>query len=85
MNAVMLMNPMILIAVAIIALIAGLVLLEMKFGTLTKAVESMNDVFDHWKSIISDVKDQIDGLLSRADGITDLGDRITGLGSYLGF
>jgi hypothetical protein len=69
MNAVMLMNPMILIAVAIIALIAGLVLLEMKYGTLTKAVESMNDVFDKWKQTVSDIKDQIDGLLSRADGI----------------
>jgi hypothetical protein len=85
MNAVMLMNPMILIAVAIIALIAGLVLLEMKYGTLTKAVEDMNEVFDKWKQTVSDIKDQIDGLLSRADGITDLGDRITGLGSYLGF
>ena len=85
MNAVMLMNPMILITIAIIALIAGLILLEHKYGTLTKAVEDMNDVFDHWRGIISDVKDQIDGLLSRADGITDLGDRITGLGSYLGF
>lgn len=85
MNAVMLMNPVILIVVAIIALIAVLIYLEIKFGVITNAVESMNDVFDAWKEKVDNIKDSIDGLLSKADAITDIGDRITGLGSYLGF
>ena len=46
-NAAMLANPAVLIVVGIVALVAILVVLEMKFGLVSKAVEWLTDAF--WK------------------------------------
>jgi len=56
-NAVMAMNPFILIAVAIVVLVVALVALEKKFGLVTKIVDGFNNSLesmeDHFMKIVN--------------------------------
>ena len=56
-NAVMAMNPFILIAVAIVVLVVALVALEKKFGLVTKMVDGFNNSLesmeDHFMKVVN--------------------------------
>ena len=77
-NAVLLMNPIILIVMAIIALVVVLVLIEKETGIFIGTLRSMNDVFQAMIMDIKGIGDGLEGLTSKFEIFGDIGDKISG-------
>jgi len=58
-NAVSALNPFVAIGIAIVALVGGLVFLQLKFGILTKAFENLKPVIEPVVNIFKDLWDSI--------------------------
>lgn len=63
-NAVMALNPFILIAMAIIVLIGALIILEKKFGFVTKSVDMLNAALDRMDELVTGLINGVKGLAS---------------------
>tara|TARA_R100001530_G_scaffold84122_1_gene58631 strand:+ start:697 stop:1449 length:753 start_codon:yes stop_codon:yes gene_type:complete len=61
-NGALLANPILLVVVAAVALAAILVVLEQKFGLVTKGIDAANDAFDKLMDMVNGAKDAIFGL-----------------------
>ena len=70
-NAVMLLNPFILIAVAIVVLVVALVALEKKFRVITKSVDMLNEALFRVDMFFGRIRDSIAGLVASMDAIGD--------------
>ena len=70
-NAVMAMNPFILIAVAIVVLVVALVALEKKFGLITKSVDMLNEALFKVDMFLGRIRDAIGGLVASLDSVGD--------------
>ena len=70
-NAVMALNPFILIAVAIVVLILALVYLEKKFGLITKSIDMLNEALFKVDRFIRKISDGIGGLVASLDTVGD--------------
>ena len=75
-NAVMALNPFILIAMAIIVLIGALILLEKKFGFITKSVDMLNAALDRMDELVT-------SLINGVGGLTSVFGRFTGIGAAM--
>ena len=73
-NAVMKMNPFILVAVAIVVLVLALVYLEKKLGIITGAVDMLNSALDKMDAFLGKIRN---GLAGVASGMQDVVDMIT--------
>ena len=80
-NAVLLMNPLILLAVAIVALVALLVYLELKTGAVTETFTLLHRSIVLMVRPITDLQDAFDGLQQKFENLTNIGDRVSG---YIG-
>ena len=80
-NAVLLMNPLILLAVTIIAVVALLVYLEVTTGAVTETFMLMNNAVIMMIQPFQDLSDLLDGLQTKFENLTNIGDRASG---YLG-
>ena len=63
-NAVMAMNPFILIAMAIVIVVLALIHLEKKFGIITKAVDALNDGLQALEELLLKIVRAAKGLIS---------------------
>lgn len=70
-NTAMLANPIAIVIVAVIALVAALVALQMKFDVLNKALYFLDDLFNSIKNTIGDVIDGFDNLTAKAGILTN--------------
>ena len=61
-NGALLDNPILLVVVAAVALAAILIVLEQKFGLVTKGIDAANDAFDKLMDMVNGAKDAIFGL-----------------------
>ena len=61
-NGALLANPLLLVVVAAVALAAILIVLEQKFGLVTKGIDAANDAFDKLMDMVNGAKDAIFGL-----------------------
>ena len=77
-NAVLLLNPIILVVAAIALLILGLTYLELKTGIITDSFRAMGDAIQGIIDYIEGLADGLDNLTSKFDVITDIGDRVSG-------
>ena len=77
-NAVYMANPLIFIAVLVVALVASLYLLEKRFGTITWMVNGLSKMFRKFKQDIDTVTASVTGLGDKMGVIGDIGDKITG-------
>lgn len=66
-NMALLANPITLIILGVIALVAALVALQMKFDILNKTLALINRMFKGIKNTISDVVDAFDNLKAKTD------------------
>tara|TARA_R100001463_G_C3537306_1_gene222126 strand:+ start:569 stop:1234 length:666 start_codon:yes stop_codon:yes gene_type:complete len=80
-NAVYMANPLIFIAVLVVALVASLYLLEKRFGTITWMVDGLAKMFRKFKEDIDSVSGSVTGLGDKMGIIGDIGDKMTG---YIG-
>lgn len=71
-NAVMALNPMILIAMAVIVLIGVLILLEKKFGFVTKSVDMLNNALNRMDELVTKLVNGVRGLGSVFDKLNPL-------------
>mgnify|MGYP003645735946 CR=1 FL=1 len=77
-NAVLLMNPIILIVAGIAILILGLVYLEMKTQFASNAFKEMATTVRMMSVWVGGLSDGLDGLVSKFEIIGDIGDKLTG-------
>ena len=70
-NAVMALNPFILIAVAIVVLVVALVALEKKFGLITKSVDMLNEALFKVDMFLGRIRDAIGGVVASLDSVGD--------------
>lgn len=66
-NTALLANPITLIILGIVALVAALVALQMKFDILNKTLVLIENVFAKIKTIVTDVVDAFDNLKAKTD------------------
>ena len=71
-NTALLANPLTLTIVAVVALVAALVALQMKFDILNKSLEKVEAIFAGIKDLVGDVIDGFDNLASKAGVITNV-------------
>ena len=69
-NAALLANPIVLIVMAVVGLIAVLVALQMKFDILNKTLYIIDDFFKGIRNTIGDVTDAFENLRSKLDIIS---------------
>ena len=77
-NAVLLMNPLILLAVAIIAIVALLVYLEVTTGAVTETFMLMNNAVIMMIQPFQDLSDMLDGLQTKFENLVNIGNRASG-------
>ena len=77
-NAVLLLNPIMLVVAAIALLIIGLTFLELKTGVISDAFNSMGEAIKGIIDYIESLADGLDNLTSKFDVIGDIGDRVSG-------
>ena len=77
-NAVLLMNPLILLAVAIVALVALLVYLEVTTGAVTETFTLMHQAILLMIRPVTDLQDAFEGLQTKFENLTNIGDRVSG-------
>jgi len=66
-NAALLANPIVLIVLAVVGLIAVLVALQMKFDILNKILYGIDDLFKAIRNTIGDVIEAFDNLRAKTD------------------
>ena len=66
-NAALLANPIVLIVLAVVGLIAVLVALQMKFDILNKILYGIDDLFKAIRNTIGDVIEAFDNLKAKTD------------------
>jgi len=66
-NTALLANPITLVILGVIALVAALVALQMKFDILNKSLETAEAIFGAIKSIVGEVIDAFENIASKAD------------------
>ena len=66
-NTALLANPITLIILGVIALVAALVALQMKFDILNKSLEAAEAIFGAIKSIVGEVIDVFENIAYKAD------------------
>ena len=71
-NTALLANPITLAIIAVVALVAALVALQMKFDILNKSLEAAGAVFELIKDVIGEVVDQIDNLGAKAGVVSNV-------------
>ena len=71
-NTALLANPITLAIIAVVALVAALVALQMKFDILNKSLEAAGAVFEIIKDVIGEVVDQIDNLGAKAGVVSNV-------------
>ncbi len=71
-NTALLANPITLAIIAVVALVAALVALQMKFDILNKSLEAAGAVFEVIKDVIGEVVDQIDNLGAKAGVVSNV-------------
>ena len=71
-NTALLANPITLAIIAVVALVAALVALQMKFDILNKSLEAAGAVFEFIKDVIGEVVDQIDNLGAKAGVVSNV-------------
>tara|TARA_R100001594_G_scaffold138000_1_gene181399 strand:+ start:453 stop:1091 length:639 start_codon:yes stop_codon:yes gene_type:complete len=71
-NAALMANPIVLVVLAVVGLIAVLVALQMKFDILNKILYGIDDLFKAIKNTIGDVIDAFDNLRAKVDVVSML-------------
>ena len=71
-NTALLANPLTLTIVAVVALVAALVALQMKFDILNKSLEAVEAIFEGIRDLVGEVIDGFDNLASKAGVITNV-------------
>tara|TARA_R100000234_G_scaffold110519_2_gene82961 strand:+ start:1033 stop:1677 length:645 start_codon:yes stop_codon:yes gene_type:complete len=71
-NTALLANPITLVILGVIALVAALVALQMKFDILNKSLEAAEAIFETIKDVIGQVVDGLDNLGAKAGVISNV-------------
>ena len=71
-NAALLANPLTLAIVAVVALVAALVALQMKFDILNKSLEAAEAIFEKIKDVIGEVVGAFENLGAKAGSISNV-------------
>ena len=71
-NTALLANPITLTIIAVVALVAALVALQMKFDILNKSLEAAGAIFETIKDVIGQVVDGLDNLGAKSATISNV-------------
>jgi len=71
-NTALLANPLTLMIIAVVALVAALVALQMKFDILNKSLEAAEAVFEKIKDVIGQVVGAFDNLGAKSDVLSNV-------------
>ena len=71
-NAALLANPIALVIIGIVALVAALVALQMKFDILNKSLEAAEAIFEKISDVVGDVIDGLGNLGAKAGGLSTI-------------
>ena len=71
-NTALLANPITLVILGVIALVAALVALQMKFDILNKSLEAAEAIFETIKDVIGQVVDGLDNLGAKAGVVSNV-------------
>lgn len=71
-NTALLANPITLVILGVIALVAALVALQMKFDILNKSLEAAESIFETIKDVIGQVVDGLDNLGAKAGVVSNV-------------
>jgi hypothetical protein len=66
-NAALLANPITLVILGVVALVAALVALQMKFDILNKSLEKAESIFGSMKDMVEGVIDAFENITAKAD------------------
>ena len=71
-NTALLANPITLVIIGIVALVAALVALQMKFDILNKSLEAAEAIFEKIRDVVGDVIDGLGNLGAKAGSISNV-------------
>lgn len=71
-NTALLANPLTLTIIAVVALVAALVALQMKFDILNKSLEAAGAIFETIRDVIGQVVDGLDNLGAKSANISNV-------------